>query len=312
MIRRRARKRQPESDVHGAAERRHLDRRHSDVMIWCYDGIKFAAQRPHEDGVGGEWSQRAHLGCDGRQQVGVVGAEPPAVTGVRVQGAECNARLRDVIPVLESFAREADRVAQCVCRQGFAHCAQRQVRRGEHHTQALAGEHHGSLAARELGQQLGVSRRVVTAEQQRMLVQRRGDDSADRAGLRQFHGAHHRVTGQSSGERHATTRAPRTNGLVHVHLGAARSHDEQVTDITDRVVVEHRLNQLRPDAAGIAQCDGEARTPPRHRLQLDITTASSAVRLPDLQAPRQGQAQPPEAAMESGCASRTIRHAGCR
>jgi hypothetical protein len=54
VIRRGSRKWQAERHVHRAAERRDLDRRHSDVVVGRDDGIELATHRPDEDGISRE------------------------------------------------------------------------------------------------------------------------------------------------------------------------------------------------------------------------------------------------------------------
>ena len=239
-------------------------------MIRGDDDVEFPAHRANEHSIGGERTERAEFSCDRRQQLAVLGPESAAITGVRVQRAEGNARLRDVIPVLQPFACETDRIAKRGGGECGGNVAERQVRGRQHDAQRIAGEHHRRFPTRQVGEQLGVAGRVVAAKQQRMLVERRRDNAAHGARLRQLHCAHHSIAGEFAGQRLGTAWCPGPDRFLHIHFRAAWANDQQVAVITDLVVVEHRLHQLRSDAARIAQGDSEARTTPRHRERTGI------------------------------------------
>ena len=140
MIGRRARERQAERDVHRAAERRDLDRRHADVVIRRDHRVELAAHRAHEDGVGGKRAGDAGRARGGREQLVVLAAEAAAVAGVRIERAERDARLGDAEPVAQPVARHARRRSTIASRGEQArHVAQRDVRRREHDAQRIGG-----------------------------------------------------------------------------------------------------------------------------------------------------------------------------
>jgi hypothetical protein len=82
VIRRCARKWKPERDVHGAAERRDLDRRHSDIVIRRDHRIELAAHGAHEDRVGGKWPVDPSGFRRRREKLGVLAAESSTVARV--------------------------------------------------------------------------------------------------------------------------------------------------------------------------------------------------------------------------------------
>jgi hypothetical protein len=95
VVGRGARERQAEGHVHGAAERGHLDGRHPDVVVRRDHGVEGAAQGAHEHGVGRERAGEAEPAGGRGEQLVVLASEPAAVAGVRVEGAEREARRLD-------------------------------------------------------------------------------------------------------------------------------------------------------------------------------------------------------------------------
>jgi hypothetical protein len=131
MIRGRARKWQPQRNVHGASERRDLDRRHSHVVVRSYHRVELAAHRAHKNRVRGKWSIDSGGARRRRQQRRVFLSESPAIAPVRIQRAKRNPWLRDAEPAAQSFSRNARSFCYRAGSQLPAHLAQRNVGRGE-------------------------------------------------------------------------------------------------------------------------------------------------------------------------------------
>ena len=110
MVRRSARKRQAECDIHTAAEARDFDGRHANVVIRRNDDVEFTADRTHKYRIGRKRTEHTEFRRDRRQQFGILTAKPAAVTRVRIHGTERNPRLRDIVPVPQALARERDRI----------------------------------------------------------------------------------------------------------------------------------------------------------------------------------------------------------
>ena len=96
--------RQPERDVHAAAERGDLDRRHADIVIRRQHGVELAAHRAHEDGIGGQRPGGTQTVGGRRQNARLLVAEESLLAGVRVEGAERQPRLGDAEPRREPVA----------------------------------------------------------------------------------------------------------------------------------------------------------------------------------------------------------------
>ena len=99
------------------------------------------------------------------------------------------------------------------------HIAQRDVRGHEHHAQPVGREHHRDVRARERREHLRVSRKVVAAREQRVLVDGRGDDPLHVAGERERRRALDRESGEPPGRarrcrQRATRRPLRSTGTT--------------------------------------------------------------------------------------------------
>jgi hypothetical protein len=84
MIRRRARERKSQGDIHRIAERRDLDGGHPDVVIRRNHGVKFAAHRSHKDRVRRERPLDTCSACGRLEDLRVFTAESPTIAGVRI------------------------------------------------------------------------------------------------------------------------------------------------------------------------------------------------------------------------------------
>jgi hypothetical protein len=127
-----------------------------------------------------------------REQLVVLSTEAPAVAGVGVERAERDTRLLDAEPFAQPLARDASRFDDDLAREKAWDVAQRNVRGGQHDPEGIGhpargarrGEHHGDGAAGACGEQLGVSREVVAAGEERVLVERRRHDPIHRSAPR--------------------------------------------------------------------------------------------------------------------------------
>ncbi|MNV58262.1 hypothetical protein D3C71_1506250 [compost metagenome] len=87
-----------------------------------------------------------------------------------------------------------------VGRNARDHVRQGHVYGHQQHTQFVVGQHHGEvLRGGAVGQDLGVAGIVDAGLVHGLLVQRRGNDGADTAGLRVVDGGAHIVIGRASG-----------------------------------------------------------------------------------------------------------------
>ena len=223
------------------------------------------AHRAHEHRVGGKWAEQTVRARGGSEQLVVLGAEAAAVAGVRIERAERDARLGDAEPVAQTGARDVGRRGDGVGGERGRHVAQRNVRGGEDDAQrirrawrgARGGEHHRDVAAGARGEQLGVAGKVVAAGEQRVLVERRGDDAVHVAALRELDGALHGEAGEASRISEGCRRRPFTDVFVDGHFRAARTNDDQLRDRRNARIAQCGGNDLRPDAARVAECDGK-------------------------------------------------------
>jgi len=199
VIRRGPRKRQSERNVHRAAERRDLDRRHTHIVIGRDHRVEFAAHGANEHGIGGKWSGDSCFRGRGGEQRCVFLAEPSGVSRVGIERAERDSRLGDSEPLPQAVASDASSVRYRLGRQPARHLAQRQVGRGEYHPQLVRRQHHRDARAGELRQHLGVTRKIVATGEERCLVDRRGDDPIDFAGRSELHCALDGEAAESSG-----------------------------------------------------------------------------------------------------------------
>jgi hypothetical protein len=70
-------------------------------------GVEFAAHRAHEYCIRRKRSENSRGARRGRQDLGVLIPESPAIPGVRVERAQRNSRRGDSEPPLQPVARDA-------------------------------------------------------------------------------------------------------------------------------------------------------------------------------------------------------------
>ena len=138
VIGRRARERKAERDVHRAAERRDLDRRHADVVIRRDDRVELAAHRAHEHRVGRKWSGDA--GLDARPDVAPSSSSSPKrppspACGFSAQSAIVGSAMPNQSVRPRRVMLAADTIASLVTADG--HVAQREMRGREHDAQRI-------------------------------------------------------------------------------------------------------------------------------------------------------------------------------
>ena len=148
VIRRRRGNGKPERDVHRAAERRDLDRGHSDVVIRRDHGVELAAHRANEDRVRRKRTENSGRFGGRSQDLVVLRAEPPAVAGVRIQCAQRDPRLIDAEPLRKpSASRSPRRRSRASSRRGTTSRSAK-MRRREHHSQRVRSRPHSASSPR--------------------------------------------------------------------------------------------------------------------------------------------------------------------
>ena len=141
----------------------------------------------------------AELLDHGRHDVLVLAPEQAALAGMRVERADADPRLLDA-EVQKRLVGQREDAAQALGRHPLGHVGQRHVGRDMRDPQAVVRQHHAAaLAARQVGQDLGVAGIGVARLVERLLVDRRGDDRIDLARQRQLHGPLDRGEGEPAG-----------------------------------------------------------------------------------------------------------------
>lgn len=98
-------------------------------MIRCDHGVEGAAHGPDEHGVGRERSADPRLERDGSQQDVILAAEAPSIAGMRIKGAQGDARLVDPEPLREARACDVGGLQDRLTGHGPRYVAQRDVGR---------------------------------------------------------------------------------------------------------------------------------------------------------------------------------------
>ena len=232
-----------------------------DVVIRRDHGVELAAHRAHEHGVGGERPGEPAGARGGREHAVVLVAEPAVVAGVRVERAQREARLGDAEPVAQPA-----RVMPAACAMAPAvtarrHVAQRDVRGGEHHAQAVGGEHHRaprpvSAASISVWPGTVVAARAASAclsmGAVTMPCQRRRASASATA----------RSMASPASRPAAAAVPPRLQIPAETRRrdpDAVGPHHHPVRGVAHAGVLERASDDLRADAARIAERDGETR-----------------------------------------------------
>ena len=155
--------------------------------------------------------------------------------------------------------------------------------RRQHHAQRIhgagcwprCGEHHGHGPTRAHRQQFCVTRKVVPAGEQCVLVERRGDETIDDGILRQGDRAVHGEAGEPARIGGRLAGGPLPDHLVDHEASATRPHQQQVGCRHHTAIAERGSDDFRPDAARIAERDREADA--RQHQTLRITAPPPAL-----------------------------------
>jgi len=259
VIRRGARERQSQRDVYRAAERRDLDCRHPDIVVWRDHRVEFAAHRPDENRIRGERPLDSRSTRGRSQQLLVFAAESPTVTRVRIERAQRDSWRCDSKPALEPIARDAGRFHDGFRAQSLGDAAKRDVSGREHHAKLVRGEHHRHAGPGQAPEHFRVTGKIVATGVKRGFVDGSGDDSFHGSRLRHLHGSHNCESAELARERSARFGQPAANGFGHLHSGAFGTNDHNVTALADPWVGERFGYDLRTNSAGIAHGHGKAR-----------------------------------------------------
>jgi len=233
VVGRRARERKAERDIYRAAERCDLDGRHPDVGVRRDHGVKFPAHRAHEDGVRRERAFDSGLARCRLQKLRVLTAEPSAVAGVRIEGAQRNSRCLDSEPRLKPIARDARCFDDGRRAQSLGDAAKGNVGRRQHNAELVRREHHRNAGSSQRSQHLGVAGKVVSAREQRCLVDGSGHNPIDFSRLRHLHSALDREAAEHSCQRRVRFGPPLADRLGHLDSGAVGPYDHNVTALAD-------------------------------------------------------------------------------
>jgi hypothetical protein len=142
VIRRSARKRQTERHVHGAAERRNLDRGHADVVVRRDHRVEFAAYGAHKDCVSRKRPGDSRRSGRRRQQLGIFVAKTATITGMRIQRAQRDPRRGNAEPLLEALPGDARGFCDRVRGQSLDHLTEWEMCGGEDDSKLVRGKHH--------------------------------------------------------------------------------------------------------------------------------------------------------------------------
>jgi hypothetical protein len=258
VIRRRARKRKPQRDIYGTAERRNLDGRHPDIVIWRDHGVKFTADRSHENRIRRKGPINSRSSCGRREKLGVFAAEPSAIASVRIESAQRNSRRRNSEPRLQPVACDASGFDDTRRGQILRYAVKRDVGRREHHPELVRCEHHRNARSGEGCKHFGVTGKIVAARMQRSLIDWSGHNSFDRSGLRHLHGPLDCQSAELARERRVRPGPPLPDGLGHTNASAVGTDDHNVTALADLWVGERFGDNLGTNSAGIAHGHGKA------------------------------------------------------
>jgi hypothetical protein len=259
VIRRRARERKSQRDIYRTAERRDLDGRHPDVVIRRDHGVKFPAHRSHKNCIRRKWPVNSGSSRCGLQKLGVFVAESPAITGVRIQGAQRNSRRLNPEPGLQPTACDARGFDDGGCAQILGDAAKRNVRRGKHYPELVRREHHRDVRSSQRCEHLRVTGKIVAASKQRGLIDRSGHNSVDGALLRHLDSSLDRQPAKHARQGRVRAGPPVADRLGDLHSGAFGANDYNVTALADPWVGERFGDNLRTNSAGIAHGHGKAR-----------------------------------------------------
>ena len=186
----------PESVVQRAGRRIDLEAEQLDrdvplVVVHGDHGVVLAGAQLDEDGVAGHRADHVEavgdrFGDRRRGDVDVLPAEQPAFARMRVERRDGDRRRG--MPSRQRLVGEVDDAAQPLRRQPLRHVLQRDMGGDVADAHVAVREHHHRPAhAGEIGQHLGMAGIVVAGLVERLLVERRGDDGADPAGLGEAH-----------------------------------------------------------------------------------------------------------------------------
>jgi len=259
VIRRRARERKSERDIYRAAERRDLDGGHPDVVIRRDHGVKFPAHRSHKNRI--RRKRPINSGSSRRwlQKVRVLAAKSPAITGVRIEGAQRNSRRLNPEPRLKPIARDTRGFHDGGHAQILGDAAKWNVCCGKHNAKLVRREHHCNARSSQGGEHLRVTGKVVAAGKQRGLIDRSGHNSVDGALLRDLDGSLDCQPAEHARQGRVRTGPPISDRLCNLHSGAPGANDYNVTALADPWVGERFGDNLRTNSAGIAHGHGKAR-----------------------------------------------------
>ena len=172
-----------------------------------------------------------------------------------VESAHREPRPRDPPPVPQGRFRDAADAHDALRRHATWHLPQRHVRSDEDDSQRTRGEHHCHVAvARQVRQHLGEAGVAKPGKMKGVLVHRSRDDRIHRPRPGQLDGAFHGLGRHPTG---VFREQGAGSGLLYRSPLPAPQHGHIRVERPERERLRHHL---RPDAARVAERDGETRT----------------------------------------------------
>jgi hypothetical protein len=197
---------------------------------------------------------------------------------MRIQGADRNPRLLDAVPLPKTALRYSSRANDPIGGEKRGHVAQGHVGGDENHSETwqlrlprrLGGKHHGHVdITGQMSQPLGMSGIGESGEMQRMLVRGSSHHGVHLALEREPHRLFDRMPRDAAGANGAASVAPvitapqppasDCNPMICRKTGDLILGPDQRQFSTDRLI-QCGGGDLRPDAAGIAEGDGNPGT----------------------------------------------------
>jgi hypothetical protein len=240
--------------------------------------VELAPHCPHEDRVGRKrprGTQRRRCRCE--DPLFLV-AEQTGLSAMRIQGANREPRLLDAVPLPKTALGDSSRANNPIGGEKRGHVAQGNVGGHENHSETwqlwlprcLRGEHHGHVdITGQMSQPLGMSGIGESGEMQRMLVRGSSHYGVHLAVEREPHRLFHRMPRDATGATGAASvaavitapEAPASdcNPMICRKTGdlILGPHERQFS--LDRLI-QCGGGDLRPDATGIAEGDGNPGT----------------------------------------------------
>jgi hypothetical protein len=246
-------------------------------VIRSDDRVERSFHRSHENSVGRKRPRDLRFSCSWREEIGVLIAKSSAVSRVRIERTQRDARLENTKPHSQIITGNSRRIDDRFFSEDPRHVPQCDMCRSQHDTQWIwrafattshCSEHHRDLRAGKVRKHFGVPREIVAAGQERRLVYRCGDHSVDLSTHCHLGGSFDSASAQLSSMSRIVAGRPFSNRFVDIYATSGRANQHQVRAPADPWVCERLDDYLRSDSAWIARRYGNAL---RHTYNLRAT-----------------------------------------